>query len=145
LRRFTGSTGDRFFDCGLGDLFVLRVAGNIANDMNIGSLEYAVAHLGSRLIVVLGHTKCGAVAATAQGGEAPGKIGSLVEAIQPAVEAVKGQEGDTVYNAVKENVKRGFEQIKTAAPILSEKFNAGDLKLVGGYYDLDTGKVILLD
>jgi carbonic anhydrase len=133
------------FDCGLGDLFVLRVAGNIANDMNIGSLEYAVAHLGAQLIVVLGHTKCGAVAATVQGGEAPGKIGSLVQAIKPAVDAVKDQTGDIVYNAVCENVKRGVDQIQAAAPILSEKIKADQLKIAGAYYDLDTGKVVLLD
>lgn len=93
-------------DCGLGDLFVLRIAGNVVNDMIIGSLEYAVKHLGTPLIVVLGHKRCGAVAATVQGGDVPGKIGNLVQAIQPAVEAVKDLTGDTVDNAARENIRR---------------------------------------
>ena len=133
------------FDQGLGDLFVLRVAGNVVNDMILGSLEYAVEHLGAPLIVVLGHKRCGAVSATVQGGTAPGKIGSLVQAIQPAVDTVKGQSGDPVDNAAKENIKRGVEQLKAAAPILSEKVNAGQLQIAGAFYDLDTGEVILLN
>ena len=133
------------FDQGLGDLFVLRVAGNVVNDMIVGSLEYAVEHLGAPLIVVLGHKRCGAVSATVQGGKAPGKIGSLVQAIQPAVEAVKGQTGDPVDNAARENIKRSVEQLKAAAPILSEKVNADELQIAGAFYDLDTGEVILLN
>lgn len=132
------------FDQGLGDLFVVRVAGNVVNDMIVGSLEYAVEHLGATLIVVMGHKKCGAVSATIQGGDAPGKIGSLVQAIQPAVEKVKGQTGDLLDNAVKENIRRGVEQLKAAAPIISKKVDAGELSIAGGYYDLDTGEVIFL-
>jgi len=133
------------FDQGLGDLFVVRVAGNVANDMIVGSLEYAVDHLGTSLIVVLGHKRCGAVSATVHGGTAPGKIGSLVTAIQPAVEAVKDHTGDLVDNAVRENIKRCVEQLKATAPILSEKINAGELQIAGAYYDLDTGGVVLLN
>jgi len=133
------------FDQGLGDLFVLRVAGNVVNDMIVGSLEYAVDHLGASLIVVLGHKRCGAVSATVQGGEAPGKIGSLIQAIQPAVDAVKDQTGDIVDNAVRENIKRGVQQLKSAAPVLLEKANAGQLQIVGAFYSLDTGEVVLLD
>ena len=132
------------FDQGLGDLFVLRVAGNVVNDMIVGSLEYAVEHLGAPLIVVLGHKRCGAVSATVQGGEVPGKIGCLVQAIQPAVDAVKGQTGDPVDSAAIENIKRGVEKLKAAAPILSEKVNAGQLQIAGAFYDLDTGEVILI-
>jgi len=132
------------FDQGLGDLFVLRVAGNIVNDMIVGSLEYAVDHLGASLIVVMGHKRCGAVAATVQGGTAPGKIGCLVQAIQPAVETAKGQTGDLVDNAVKENINCGVKQLKAAGPILSTKANSGELLIAGLYYDLDTGEVVLL-
>ena len=132
------------FDQGLGDLFVLRVAGHVVNDMILGSLEYAVEHLGASLIVVLGHIRCGAVSATVQGGKAPGKIGCLIQAIQPAVDTVKSQTGNPVDNAAIENIKRGVDQLKAAAPILSEKVNAGQLQISGAFYDLDTGEVILI-
>ncbi len=79
------------FDQGIGDLFIIRLAGNIVDDMALGSIEYAADHLGSRLVVVLGHSKCGAVTATAQGGEAHGHIGSIVKAIAPAVDRAKGK------------------------------------------------------
>ena len=88
------------FDQGLGDLFVVRVAGNIAEAHGVGSIEYAVEHLGSRLIVVLGHERCGAVDATLKGGEAHGHIQWLVDAIRPAVEKAKGKPGDALDNAV---------------------------------------------
>lgn len=130
------------FDQGLGDLFVLRVAGNIVNDMITGSLEYAVEHLKTPLIVIMGHKRCGAVAATVQGGDVPGKISSLVNAIKPAVDTAKAQSGDLVNNAAIENIKRGVKQLKAAAPILSEKANAGELLIAGAFYDLDTGEVI---
>ncbi len=81
-------------DQGIGDLFVIRVAGNIIDDAILGSVEYAVAHLGSPLVMVLGHNLCGAVQAAIDGGEAPGHIGALVEAIQPAVDAIKADEAD---------------------------------------------------
>lgn len=130
------------FDRGLGDLFVLRVAGNVVNDMIVGSLEYAVEHLGAELIVVMGHKRCGAVAAAVQGEEAPGKIGGLILAIQPAVEAVKGRTGDVADAAGRENVRRGVNQLKAAAPVLSEKVNSGQLQIAGAFYDLDTGEVV---
>src|SRR5471032_2358330 len=91
------------FDQNIGDLFVVRTAGNLVDDYALGSIEYAVAHLGVRLIIVLGHERCGAVTAALGGGSAPGHINSLVRDIQPAVAASKGKDGDALTNAVHEN------------------------------------------
>lgn len=129
------------FDCGLGDLFVIRVAGNIASDEVIGSAEYAVEHLGVPLIVVLGHTHCGAVTAAVQGGEAPGHLISLVEAIQPAVARAEGQEGDPVENAIGENVSMVVEKLRACEPFLKERASGGGLEIMGGCYHLETGLV----
>jgi carbonic anhydrase len=79
------------FDQGIGDLFVIRLAGNIVDDAALGSIEYAIEHLGTKYIMVMGHESCGAVKATVQGGEAPGHIGSIVKAIQPAIDSVRGR------------------------------------------------------
>jgi carbonic anhydrase len=126
------------FDQTIGDLFVVRTAGNLVDDFALGSIEYAVAHLGARLIVVLGHQNCGAVSAALAGGDAPGHIHSLVHAIQPAVEATKGKPGDPLANAIHENDALVAEKIR-------KKAHLGDLasqvRVVEGYYDLHTGKV----
>jgi carbonic anhydrase len=132
------------FDQGIGDVFIVRDAGNIADDVALGSLEYAAEHLGTPLIVVLGHSKCGAVTATVQGGEAPGHIGSLIKLIQPAVEKTKGQPGDPIVNAIKANVQLVVEQLNTCQPILAHLVKAGKLKIVGAHYDLDSGAVELV-
>ncbi len=133
------------FDQGLGDLFVIRLAGNIVDDAALGSVEFAVAQLGARLIVVLGHEKCGAVKATVGvvNGEAvpAGHIGSIVEAIKPAAQAAKGRAGDAVENAVRENVHEVVERLKLAAPVLAPLIKAGELEVIGARYDLDDGKV----
>jgi carbonic anhydrase len=130
------------FDQGLGDLFVLRVAGNVLNDETIGSIEYAVDHLGTQLIVVLGHERCGAVQAArdtiAAKTEAPGHIQSLVKAIQPAVEATIGADAETTAKANEMNVAQA---LRDSAPILKEKVAAGSLAVVAAHYDLDTGAV----
>ncbi len=133
------------FDQGLGDLFVVRTAGHVADDIAIASIEYAVEHLGVRLVLVLGHERCGAVTAAVNGGEAPGQIGKLVEAIKPAVEKAKAKvkHGDLLDEAVKANVKIVAEKLRSAKPILSEIADDGVLKIVGGYYDLDTGAVLI--
>ncbi len=132
------------FDQGMGDLFIIRLAGNIADDAALGSLEYAVEHLGVRYILVLGHERCGAVDATLKGGEAPGHIGALVKAIQPAVEKAKGQPGDALDNAVKANVANVVQQLKSAAPFLKEMVDKQSLTVAGGRYDLDDGLVQIL-
>ncbi len=126
------------FDQNLGDLFVIRTAGNLVDDYALGSIEYAVEHLGVRLIVVLGHERCGAVKAALAGGEAPGHIGALVRDIQPAVAATKGKPGDPLQNAVCANATLVSRRIL-------QKAHLGDLAsqvgVVVGTYDLDTGVV----
>jgi carbonic anhydrase len=131
------------FDQGLGDLFVCRIAGNVATSEEIGSLEYGSLVLGSKVIMVLGHERCGAVSATLKGEEVPGQIGSLLQAIKPAVEKTKEQTGDKLENACKANILLQIENLKLS-PLLSELINSNKLKIVGGYYDLDSGKVSLV-
>jgi carbonic anhydrase len=126
------------FDQNIGDLFVIRTAGNLVDDYALGSIEYAVEHLGTRLIVVLGHERCGAVTAALAGGSAPGHINSLVRDIQPAVAASKGNEGDALTNAIHENDAEVAAKIRRQAQ-LGE--HASQVRIVEGYYDLDTGKV----
>ncbi len=133
------------FDQGLGDLFVVRTAGNVVDDIALGSIEYAAEHFGVPVIFVLGHTRCGAVAAAVAGGEAPGHVGSVIEKIKPAVEETKGKEGDAVDNAVRANVRNAVNQLRGAAPILSGLVKAGKLRVVGGCYDLDTGRVGMVE
>lgn len=132
------------FDRGLGDLFVIRTAGQVLDKAVIGSIEFGVAELGIPLLMVLGHEKCGAVNATIQAlakhAEAEGSIGFLVNGIAPAVEKVKGQSGNLLDNAVRANVELVVNQLK-ASPLLAEALHAGKIKIVGGRYDLDTGVV----
>lgn len=132
------------FDQGFGDVFVVRTAGNIVDSIALGSIEYAVDHLGTKLILVLGHERCGAVTAAMQGGDAPGNIKSVVEAIKPAVEkgkAIHTGHGEVLDSCIRSNVKQVAEKIRKTAPILSEKVEDGMVKVVGAYYDLDTGMV----
>ena len=126
------------FDQSIGDLFVIRTAGNLVDDYALGSIEYAVGHLGTRLIVVLGHARCGAVSAALGGDSAPGHVNSLVRDIQPAVAAAKGKEGDALANAIHENDAQVAAKIRKEAQ-LGEL--ASQVKIVEGYYNLDTGKV----
>lgn len=135
------------FDQGFGDLFVIRTAGHVVDSVALGSIEYAVDHLGTKLIVVLGHERCGAVSAAVAGGEAPANIKSVVEAIKPAVEKCKGKSShghgcDLVCSAVKSNVKLVAEKMRTS-PIIAELMEDGLLKVVGAYYDLEDGNVTL--
>lgn len=133
------------FDQGLGDVFVVRVAGNVLNDETIGSIEYAVEHLGAALIVVLGHERCGAVKAArdtiAAGGTAPGHVQSLIKAIQPAVATTASAD---VEATVKANVLNVAKALRESAPILNGRVAAGTLTVVGGHLDLDTGAVEFL-
>jgi len=132
------------FDQGLGDLFIVRVAGNVASDTEIGSLEYGAEHLHVPLIVVLGHESCGAVTAAVQGGPPEGHIGSLVDLIKPAVEKTRGMSGDPVSNAVRMNVELVVKQLRTSTPILSELVAHGKIKIVGAVYSIETGAVTWL-
>jgi carbonic anhydrase len=131
------------FDQGLGDLFVCRVAGNIAVTEEIGSLEFGAAVLGTKIIMVMGHERCGAVDAALKGTPVPGQIGSLLDAIKPSLASVKNQPGDALENACKSNIVYQIEKLK-ASPVLADLITKGNLKIVGGYYDLDTGKVSLV-
>ncbi len=134
------------FDQGLGDLFIVRVAGNVINDEGLGSVEYSVDHLGSRLILVLGHQNCGAVKAAretiAAKGNAPGHIESLVTAIKPAVEATAKEDLDAT---IKANVKHVVQALRSSTPILKAEVDSGKIQVIGGYYSLDTGAVTFLD
>src|SRR5580698_7477387 len=140
------------FDAGVGDLFVVRVAGNVVNGAGVtvkGSIEYAVAELNVPLIVVLGHSGCGAVKAAIQHindrDSLPGSINGLVELIKPAVANSKGIVGDPLENAIRQNVKIGVERLKVLEPILAPRVKDGKLKVVGGVFDIRTGKVTLLE
>jgi len=131
------------FDQGIGDIFDVRIAGNIVIPEALGSIEYAVVLLGTPVVMVLGHERCGAVTAAVQNEALLGDISSFVKAIKPAVERVKDQSGDAVENAVVANVQYQIERLKRS-PLLTERLQSGKLKIVGGRYDLDTGRVTII-
>jgi carbonic anhydrase len=135
--------GEIVFDQGLGDLFVCRVAGNIATPEDVGSLEFGTLVLGAKVLVVMGHTSCGAVKAAIQGGELPGSIGSLIKSIDIGSVAPKSEVPGDVDKAAQANVNHQVETLKKS-PILSDLITKNKLKIVGAYYDLDTGKVLFL-
>ena len=132
------------FDQGLGDIFVVRNAGNLLDDHVLGSIEYAVEHLHTPLIVVLGHTKCGAVTAAVEGGEAPGHIRSIVESLTGAVTMAKKKPGNPVDNAVRINAKLNAAALAQAEPIVGEAVKAGHVQVVAARYDISTGQVEFL-
>ena len=136
------------FSRGLGELFVIRVAGNTVDLAAEGSIEYAVAELGAPLVVVLGHERCGAVAGAVslvqQHTVFPGAISDIIEPIVPAVVKAMDQPGDLLDNAVRENVRRMVARLKAAGPILPDLVRSGRLRIVGGRYDLDEGRVEFL-
>ena len=132
------------FDQGLGDLFVVRVAGNVVSDTELGSLEYGAEHLHVPLLIVLGHQRCGAVTAAIEGGEAPGHLSALTELLRPAVEKTRGMPGDRIENVVRANVEMVVKQLRTSGPVLEKLVSRGELKVVGAIYSLDTGQVTWL-
>ena len=139
------------FDQGIGDLFVVRVAGNYVSGAGAsvkGSIEYAVLELGVPLVMILGHSQCGAVKAAVQHIRAhdalPGSINDLVNNIKPAVLSVEGKPGDPLENAIRANVQRGVEKLNRMEPILEPRVKKGEVKVVGASYDLSTGRVALL-
>ena len=136
------------FDTARGDLFVCRVAGNFCNDDVIASFEYAVAVLNTPLFMVLGHKACGAVDAVIKsikdGTTLPGHLPSLVSAIGPAVKAVADQSGNTLDNAIRQNVILNVEKLKTATPIIDKAVAEKKVRIVGAVYNLDNGRVDLL-
>ena len=142
---------EQLFGRGLGELFIVRNAGNTASSNEaMGSIEYGVAVLGAPLVVVLGHQRCGAVAAATdvvqQNASFPGRIGRMVEPIVPAALAARGQAGDWIQNAVVANVRRTVEYLRTAAdPILLEPQRLQRVRVVGANYSLDSGQVDFFD
>jgi carbonic anhydrase len=134
------------FDQGIGDLFVVRVAGNSADPAVLGSIEYAVEHLKASLIVVLGHERCGAVKAATEGGEAPGHVKAILEPIAPAVKAARAvTKGEALpEQAMRIHAQNMVKQLKESTPVLAALVREGMLTVVGARYDLDTGVVELL-
>ena len=137
------------FDQAPGDLFVVRVAGNIVTPDLLASLEYGVQFLGAPLILVLGHSGCGAVDAAIKvlktKAVLPGKLPQLVSAIKPAVVAVeKMQTGTLLDNAIAENVRRQVARLKSSPPVVQKSYTARKIDIVGGVYDIATGKVTLM-
>ncbi len=137
------------FDQGLGDLFVVRLAGNVFDDSEgLGSVEYAAEHFHCPLLMVLGHEKCGAVEATIDAVEhnttAPGRINTIVDAIIPAVKQVQGKPGDLVDNVVRANALLVAEQFRNADPFIKQLQTAGKLKIVAAHYALTSGVVEIL-
>ncbi|HXN13074.1 MAG TPA: carbonic anhydrase [Candidatus Acidoferrales bacterium] len=132
------------FDRGLGDLFTVRVAGNVADKVVIESLDYSVKHLGVRVVMVLGHRRCGAVIAAVEGHSEEGKdVGPMLKELDPAVHATHDMPGDPVENAVRANVRLVMLNLATS-PELRAMVISGELKIVGGIYDLDTGTIEML-
>lgn len=137
---------EHVFDSGIGDLFVIRLAGNVCDVDSIGTIEYGVVHLQTPLLVILGHTSCGAVTAVVQEADVHGSIPKLVDNIVPAVEKVKHDhsdlEGDDLISAsIKQNVWQSIEDTLLHSPETAELVKEGKLKVVGAIYALDSGEV----
>lgn len=135
------------FDQGIGDIFSVRVAGNIVNEDILGSIEYSCKVAGSKVVVVLGHTKCGAVTAACQGVEL-GNITALLSKIKPAINAIKTNDEEmdeaTIEKVTIKNIELSIEQVKKESSILSEMENNGEIKIVGANYNISTGIVTFL-
>ena len=127
------------FDTGLGELFVVRVAGNVANTSSIASIEYAVVHLGTKLIVVLGHQSCGAVTAAVAGGDNGYNLNHLLSHIIPAITASK--KGASINEVAIKNAELTVGELKNRSDIIKNAIDKGDVKVIAAYYNLDSGKV----
>ena len=143
------------FDQGFGDLFVIRVAGNVVAPSQVGSIEFAASQFGTKLVVILGHSNCGAVAATLrqlsldQTHGSP-NLRSIVDRVQPAVESVldaheNGHEETLIKAAVRANIRASVEKLSHDSPLLEQLVGDGDLEIVGAEYSIETGKVEFLD
>ncbi|MEY4187851.1 MAG: hypothetical protein RIT02_2885 [Planctomycetota bacterium] len=132
------------FDQGQGDLFVVRVAGNVLGDFEQASLEYAVQNLGVRLVLVMGHEQCGAVKAALGGTAIPGAIGRLIEEIRPAVEQAQGQAGDLLNNAIRRNVCHTVDVLLERSEAVRALVEAGEVRVIGLVYDLTSGDLQFL-
>ena len=130
------------FDTGLGEIFTVRVAGNIANTESIASIEYAVAHLGSKVIVVMGHESCGAVTAAIGGGDNGHNLNALLAHIAPAVAQSESTE---VNEVVKKNAELNAQDLQTRSPIINEAVQSGKVRIVPAYYNMASGKIDFLE
>ena len=131
------------FDAGLGELFVVRVAGNVANESSIASIEYAVLHCGSNVILVLGHQSCGAVTAAVQGGDNGPHINHLLSFVQPAIKA--SGENASINDVVRINARQTKADLMDKSDVIRNAVNNGTVKIVPAYYNLDSGKVDFLE
>jgi len=133
------------FDQGVGDLFIVRTAGQVMAQASYGSIEFATLALGSKLIVVLGHQKCGAVdAAVKRPDNPPGHIVTLINAIKPAAEKSKFMAGDRLENAIRQNVIEQVNELRDLDPVLAKKYQSGEILIVGAVYNLHSGNVEFL-
>jgi carbonic anhydrase len=135
------------FDRGVGDLFVVRVAGNVAGTSELASVEYGVGHLNTPLLIVMGHTKCGAVTAVVKGAELHGHLHALAEKIKPAADRVKAETPsaeEAVPKAIQANVWQSIEDIIKQSSVVRERITAGRVQVMGALYDLEAGKVAWL-
>ena len=133
------------FDEGLGDIFTVRVAGNVLDPISLGSIEYAAEHLHAPLLILMGHEKCGAVSAAMDSkGEPEGNIGAILKKIMPAVKKAKakgGSKDDMLNNAIRENVALSYNDIRSKSPLLKHLIDKGELKVIAGVYHLASGEV----
>ena len=136
------TSAELIFDQGLGDLFSIRVAGNIVNDDILASLEYAVKYVGSKLLVVLGHTECGAIKSAKQGVK-DGHITGLLKRIQPSISKALLKDGEHLFddNVSYANVENSLEEIISQSDIVKDMFKKGEIGLVGAMYNVDNGRV----
>jgi carbonic anhydrase len=137
------------FDQGLGDIFVIRVAGNVVDSIALGSIEYAAEHLNCPLLFILGHSKCGAITAALEAeGKPEGNIGAIVKKIIPAVNAAKkkgGTKDEILETAIKENVKNVYADVMKNSKIIPHLVKEGKLMIVAGEYDITTGKIEMIE
>jgi carbonic anhydrase len=132
------------FDQGLGDLFVIRVAGNVLDEVILGTIEYAVEHLHTPLVMVLGHDKCGAVTAAVERVPINSHVQAVVDALQPALTLAEAQEGERVSTAIDANIRYAVKTLHASEPVLLGACAAGQLRIVGARYNLDTGQVKII-
>lgn len=132
------------FDMGLGDIFNVRVAGNIVTPEVLASLEYAVELLETPVLMILGHERCGAVTAAVKHQSVPGHISDFIDEILPAVEQVQDRPGDPIDNAVRANVDRQIQVLLARSDLIRQRQTLGQVKVVGARYDLDSGNVSLI-
>lgn len=134
------------FDQGLGDLFVIRTAGNLVGGLEIGSVEYAVEHLQVPLVIVLGHEQCGAIKAFVEGNEVPGHIKDIVDSIKAEAEicAIAKDDKDRLAHCIEANLRHVTLQLQEQSSIIREKMEKGELKIVTARYDLENGSVTIL-